>query len=233
MTALTIAQFDRIPSIGALLGTQGHKEVLDQINSELGSSSFFGSDDPFASQHEFFIKRVVEPIQLVAQQFKAQFKELVHPQEANVFRPIISLVDLERGIPECMWEAVAMHPTVRKLGKQHRVDLFGIDESSLPEENPYERLMNNGKVTLDAESLRENDGKYEVEFTHCTTDPVLTDDELYDLADTYDFLSLFYQGLDDMYAKMDKLHVLKEKSYMTEGTQIQDLDVTSFPNKKG
>ena len=234
MSTLTLTQFDRIPTISALLGTQGHREILDQINTEMGTASYFGSsDDPFSTQHQYFIDRVVAPIQQVARQFKQQYKELLHPKECNVFKPIRSLEDLEEGIPECMWEAVAMHPVVREYGKQHRVDLFGMDVVNLPKENPYERLMRNGVASFTAEELKANGGKYTVEFEYHSDDPQLTDDELDDLRDTYDFITSFYHDLDELYEKLNKTHLLREKSYLDEGTQLRDLDITAFPNRKG
>lgn len=231
--SLTLTQFDRIPSIGAILGTQGQKDVLDEINMELGSSSFFGStDDPFADQHQYFVNKVIAPIQLVAQQFKQSFKELRVP-DFNAIRPIISIKDLEDGIPECMWVPVAMHPVIRQFGEQHRVDLFGMDVKNLPEENVYQRLIDNGVAVLTPESLKENNGKYTIEFTFSTDDPKLTDDELEAIRDTYDFIDLFYSDLDRLYEKLNANHLLKEKSYLQEDMQIRDLDFTAFPNKKG
>lgn len=231
--SLTLTQFDRIPSIGAILGTQGQKEVLDEINMELGSASFFGStDDPFADQHQYFVDKVIAPIQLVAQQFKRSFKELQAP-DLNAIRPILSIKDLENGIPECMWVPIAMHPIIRQFGDQHRVDLFGMDVKNLPKENVYQRLIDNGVATITPESLKENDGKYIVEFVYSSDDPQLTDDELEAIKDTYDFIDLFYTDLDKMYDKLNMNHLLQEKSYLQEDMQIRDLDFTSFPNKKG
>ncbi len=231
--SLTLTQFDRIPSIGAILGTQGHKEVLDEINRSLGSASFFGStDDPFADQHQYFVEKVIAPIQLVAQQFKQSFAELKEPNK-NVFRSIVSIKDLEHGIPECMWVPIAMHPIIRELGEQSRVDMFGINPKNLPEENVYQRLIDNGRASFDLEELKANGGKYTVEFEYRSDDPQLTDDDLEYIEDTYNFIELFYNDLDSMYEKLNKSHLLKHKSYMQEDMQIRDLDFTAFPNKKG
>lgn len=231
--SLTLTQFDRIPSIGAILGTQGHKEVLDEINKNFGSTSFFGStDDPFATQHQYFIDKVVAPIQLVAQQFKQSFAELQTP-DLDTIKPILSLKDLEHGIPECMWIPIALHPVIRELGEQSRIDLFGIDVKNLPKENVYQRLIDNGKAVLDPDELKANGGKYTVEFYYTTDDPQLTDDELEAIADTYNFIDLFYSDLDKLYEKLNKTHLLRKKTYLQEDMQIRDLDFTAFPNKKG
>lgn len=234
MSSLSIAQFDRLPTIGALLGTQGHKEVLDQINAAYGSSSFFGSaEDPYANQHNFFINKIVEPIRIVATQFKQQFKEIMYTNE-NVIRPITSVSDLETyGIPECMWNAVAMHPIIRKFGEQHRVDLFGMDTKHFPKENVYDRLIHNGEVTLYYDQLKENNGQYTVHFDNRSTDPDLDDDEIECIRATYEFIDLFYSDLDKIYVKTNKKHILNDKSYLSEGVQFRDLDITAFPDKKG
>lgn len=230
---LTIAQFDRIPSIGALLGTQGQKEILDQINASYGSSSFFGSsEDPFANQHNYFINKIVEPIRMVASQFKQQFKEMLNKNE-NVIRPIISVKDLENGIPECMWDAICLHPVIRNFGEQHRVDLFGMDTKYFPKENVYERLIHNGETTFTFDELKKNNGEYTVEFEYRSTDPDLSDDDLECINDTYNFIDLFYSDLDRLYEKTNKKHILKKKSYLLEGMQLRDIDITSFPNKRG
>lgn len=233
MSSLSIAQFDRIPTIGALLGTQGPKEVLDTINSRFGGSSFFGSsDDPFATQHQYFIDNVIQPMQIVAQQFKQQFKEMIYTDE-NVIKPIVSLYDLEHGIPEAMWLPIALHPTVRKLGEERRIDMFGFDAKNLPEENVYQRLIDNGTVVLDAEELKKNGGTYSYVVEHWSTDPILADEELDAIEDTYEFLGRYYTGLDELYEHLGDGTLLKSKSYLQEGMQLRDLDVTSFPDKRG
>lgn len=230
--SLSIMQFDRVPSIGALLGTQGPREVLDLVNSKLGGSSFFGSSaDPFAEQQKFFIEKVVAPIRMIGQQFKTQFSEMLN-KHTNSIRPITSLHDLEYGIPECMWLPIAMHPTIKKFGEQKRIDMFGIDSKSLPNENPYLRLINNG-VDIDLAEYKKlgEDYMYTVEIR--TDDPEVTDEELDAIADTYDFIDLFYNGLDQLYDKIGKSDILKKKSYMTDDLELRDLDITSFPDKKG
>ena len=234
MSALTLTQFERIPSMGAILGTTGCTEVLNQINKELGSSSYFGSiDDPFAAQHNYFVYNIVAPMRLIATQFKEQFKELHQPKDNNIFRPIVSVADLEEGIPECMWEAIAQHPTIKALGKQDRVDLFGLDVSLLPESNPYHRLLNNGVSTFSAQDLKDSGGTYIEEHDWRSTDPVLSVDDLEALEDTYEFLDRYYTDLDEIYEKLGKTHVIHDKSYIHDGLQLRDLDVTSFPNRKG
>lgn len=229
---LDIMQFERIPSIGAILGTQGQKDVLDIINSKLGGSSFFGSSsDPFAQQQRYFIDRVVQPIRFVAHQFKQQFSEMTNRHE-NVIRPIVSLQDLEYGIPECMWMPIAMHPTIKKLGEQRRVDLFGYDPKKLPDENPYLRLLNNG-CDVDVDRLRKEGDNYMYTVEIRSDDPDLTDDELEAIGDTYNFIDLYYSKLDEMFESIGKKDILESKSYLSGGKELRDLDFTSFPNLKG
>lgn len=230
--SLSIMQFERIPSIGAILGTQGHRDVLDSLNNQLGSSAFFGSSaDPFAEQQKYFIDRVVEPIRMIGTQFKAQFGEMLNKHE-NVIRPIESIKDLEYGIPECMWMPIAMHPTIKKLGEQRRIDLFGMKPTDIPDENPYLRLINNG-VDIDLDKAKELGDDYTYTIEVRTDDPVLTDEELDYIEDTYNFIDLFYNGLDKLYDSIGKKSELTSKSYMDEDTVISDLDFTSFPDKKG
>ena len=229
--SLTICQYDQIPTIGAILGSQGHKDALDNINRKYGSSSFFGSsDDPCASHFSYFVERVVEPIRIIASKFREQFKELMEP-EVNQFKPIVSLKDMEQGIPECMWLPIAMHPTIRKLGEQRRVDLFGYDTEYLPKENVYDRLIHNGEAWLTPATVT-ND-TYEITIENWSTDPVITEEELEAIEDTYNFIDRFYGDLDTMFDSIGKKSYLKKKSYLNEDMMIRDLDFTSFPNKKG
>jgi len=165
MNHLQMHMFTNIPSIGNLLGTKANQALLDSINRDNnGMVTFFGSDnDPFKNQHEFFKKRVIEPLKLVANQFEQVFDNI---KRVSNFHAITCIDDLEAGIPNQMQFAVACHPTVRKMiSDQHPENGFGFEPDWLFIETLLEKkdkFYSNFKVD-DNNNMVEYDVENEVE----------------------------------------------------------------------
>lgn len=225
---LTMHYVDRLPQIGDILGSRGSRDMIDSLNRELGSAAFFGSsDDPFKSQHNFFIERVIQPMRLAAAQFSNIFSEVRQREDNHSIRAIDTLEMLERGIPTSMILPIAHHPFIRELATQGRVDNFGIDPELLPTENPYQRLIDNGTADIDPTK-----DTYTLSYHWESTDPDLSIDEIEMIKDTYDFIDLFYSDLDKIYKSVGKS--LADKSYLQgEGLRLKDIDITDFPRLKG
>lgn len=225
---LTMHYVDRLPQIGDILGSRGSRDMIDSLNQELGSAAFFGSsNDPFKSQHNFFIERVIQPMRLAAAQFSNIFSEVRQREDNYSIRAIDSLEMLERGIPTSMVLPIAHHPFIRELATHGRIDNFGIDPELLPTENPYQRLIDNGTADIDPTK-----DTYVLNYHWESTDPNLSIDEIEMIKDTYDFIDLFYSDLDNIYKTVGKS--LSDKSYLQgDNLRIKDIDITDFPRLKG
>lgn len=165
---------DSAPSPGALLGTTGTNELVQQINNNLGmSSQFFGSvDDIFAKGRQAFVQNIVEPIRQVGHTIKGVTNKLLRN---DVIMPLIQEDDFEY-IPPTMHMPILMYEPVRQLHDQGRVHGFGYDPANMPTEDVYGRLIDNGVVDLDTDM--EEDGS--ITFCHewDTDDPDLSFEEL-------------------------------------------------------
>ena len=179
-----------ILSLGALLGSSGQQAIIDSINERCGGSSFFGSmTDPFRNNFQHFMQQVIEPIRQVQQVLYTTASKLRNPDE---FRPIESIKDLEEGIPPCMHLGIVYHHPIRKMLEEERIDGFGIDPNTLCDEDPFERVLENGHVIIHSSTLGEN-GEYTISFKECSTDPIMSQTDVEALRRTRAFIDEFYQ----------------------------------------
>lgn len=163
-----------ILSLGSLLGTTGHQSLIDNINQRCGGGSFFGSmNDPFRDGFQTFMNTVITPIQEAGRILINTTNQLFHKDE---YRVIDSEEELKKGIPPCMQLSILYFPPIRKMLDEERIYGFGIDPNTLDDEDVYGRILNNGKVEFDADSLPE-DGTITFEWNETTDDPVLSDHE--------------------------------------------------------
>lgn len=177
-----------ILSLGALLGTSGNQSLIDSINARCGGSSFFGSmSDPFRNNFQNFMTTVIQPIREVQQQLTTTSLALKQPDE---YRPIESVEDLQKGIPPAMHLGIVYYSPVRKMLEEERIDGFGINPRTLCEGDPFESVLNSGRVTIHSSLLGKN-GEYEVNFTEKTTDPILSETDMDALRRTREFIDQF------------------------------------------
>lgn len=162
------------PSPGALLGTTGTQELVQQINNNLGmASNFFGSvDDIFAKGRQAFIQNIVEPIRQVGNTIKGVTNKLL---KNDVIMPLIEENDYAY-VPPAMHMPILLYEPMRNLHDQGRIYGFGYDPANMPTEDVYGRLINNG--TVDLAKDMESDGT--ITFIHewDTDDPDLSHEEL-------------------------------------------------------
>lgn len=182
-----------ILSLGALLGTSGHQNLIDSINARCGGSSFFGSmNDPFRNNFQSFMTTVIQPIREVQQQLAVTNMALTRADE---YRPIESVEDLEKGIPPAMHLGIVYYSPIRKMLEDERIDGFGINPRTLMDEDPFESVLNSGRVEIHSSLLGKN-GEYEVNFTEKTTDPIMSETDMDALRRTREFIDQFMQNED-------------------------------------
>ncbi len=127
------------PSMGALLGTSASSEVLQEINNRQGAT-FFGSR--YDAVNDSFMQNIIAPMRQSEMTLKNMSAAMLNPDQ------IISLVEPEHytNIPASMHMPILLYAPVRDLLRRGRIDGFGYDEEQLPEEDIYERLLNNGHI---------------------------------------------------------------------------------------
>ncbi len=157
---------DRIPSVGALLGTSGTAAVVQSINQQLGSVRFGELNTRFAEAHNAFHRQVVAPLRAAAEQVKSLATTLHNP---DTFRPLVTEEDF-KSIPPCMWIPIVQYAPVKSLLKQGRVWGFGLDPDYLDEEDTWGRLVDNGK-SRDVAADMDKDGYVTLTAVHWSDDP--------------------------------------------------------------
>ena len=182
--------------IGALLGTSGRSELIQEINSHCGGGSFFGSEmDPYRDSYNVFMQTIVEPIRQARTGLQQVSSSL---NKVDQYRSITNLEELERGIPPCMRMGILTYAPIRKQLEEERIDGFGIKAEDLPDEDVYGRLISNGQVEIHSSTL-DKDGKIDVKWEFSTDDPEITRDELDMLEDTRTFIDKFMSDEDTKY----------------------------------
>lgn len=180
-------------SLGAILGTSGHQDLIRNINAQSGAGSYFGSmSDPFRTGFQVFMSTVVEPIRQVQNTLLGTANKLL---KQDVYRPITNVKELEEGIPPCMQLGVIYYQPIRQMLEEERIDGFGIDPKTLWDEDPYESVINSGRAIIHSSLLGEN-GEYDITWTEKSIDPEMTIEEKYALEMTRDFIDEFIEDED-------------------------------------
>jgi hypothetical protein len=163
-----------VPTPGALLGTTGTNELIDTINNGLGmASNFFGSiHDVFSKGRQLFIQNNIEPIRQIGRTLKQAANKLLRN---DVIYAMVEEKDYQY-VPPSMQLPILLYEPIRQLHKQGRVHGFGYDPMSLPEEDAYGRLINNGSADLHTDVNK--DGEFDLKWVWCTEDPDLSFEEL-------------------------------------------------------
>ncbi len=179
------------PSLGGILGTSVSADLLSELNRSNFGAQFFGSAmDPFRQGFESFMTQVVTPIREAAQSLKKTADKMFMKDE---IKPIITTDDLQH-IPPSMHLPIVYYAPIRELLAERRIDGFGIDEKDLDVEDPYERLINNGRQEVNVDYLKKNDGIITFESRFESNDPQLTEDQLGAIEQTRLFLDSFLGG---------------------------------------
>lgn len=184
---------NNIFSLGAVLGTNAQQQLVDNINKQCNGSSFFGSiTDPFRTGFQNFMATIVEPIRAVQVQLSNVARKYI---QQDYFRPIDSIEELKKGIPPCMELPIVYYQPIRTMLEEERIQGFGIDPSTLADEDPYESLLKSGKVMIHSTLVGKN-GEYKIEWIEKSNDPELTFEEKIALDVTRQFIDDFLSNED-------------------------------------
>jgi len=176
----SLQMLSMIPSIGSMLGTGHSAAVLEKLQSQSGGQVIFGQEgDPVAERYQSMCRLINEQL-ASANQALAQVRQAVLCP--NEYVAIQSIDDLYNVAP-CMQEAIVMYRPVRELLEDGRISGYGINPSNLPDEDVYDRLINNGKTDTTT--------KKELEWYWRTDDPKLTEADLEAIEQTRGWIDRF------------------------------------------
>lgn len=163
-----------MPSASFFMGPSSTVEITQEINASVGSTFIGNHHDEWDNA---FFRHVVAPARQAMEQARYASASLGITDE---WVPIETFDQL-RALPPSMQLPVVMYGPVRKLLMDGRISGFGYIPESIPEENPYERLFNNGTIDNLGALPRDDQGNIPLEFNyewHCT-DPDLSIDQLF------------------------------------------------------
>lgn len=177
---LIIPYDQAVPSLGSLIGSRVSSEVFDSINAH-GHSSFFGGE--FEGMRQEFFDRYLKPMDLVNQEISRTVNALMNPDQ---YRILASIEDF-RSIPPCMELMICMMDPIRKGMLEGRLDGFGYDPHSLPEEDHFGRLLSNFHVE-DVAAMSDSEGVFELTAQQRSDDESFTPDQLYAMRRTREYI---------------------------------------------
>jgi len=158
-------------TLGSLLGTRISRSTYDEINRD-GHKTFFGGR--FNDLERDFEDRFVRPMDAAAITLDRVVNRLVNPDR---WRPLLDIEDF-RSIPPSMELMIVSYAPMRELLCEGRIDGFGYDPDSLPDEDLHGRLIDNYRCKNVLEAMDEH-GNYTVSAFHKSTDPELSADDLH------------------------------------------------------
>jgi hypothetical protein len=177
---ITIPAGMAMPSLGVLIGSRVSHGVFDQIQ-ETGHSSFFGSE--FDTLTRDFFQRHVEPLERVRVELQDTMAAIMNP---DYFR-ILQSFDAFRSVPLCMELPILMFGPVKQAFLEGRLEGYGYNPESLPEEDVFGRMIDNSRCE-DVEAASDANGYYTVTARVESDDPELSDDDLWAIERTRDFI---------------------------------------------
>ncbi len=188
MSTIHITELSAVPTMGALLGTQGHTALLQQISK---TGNYFGSEgDRYNTQYRSFITNYIEPIRQANNAIRVASQRIAN---VDAIRPITTYEDL-RNIPPSMMVPVLTCDPVYSLLKQGRIDGWGhLAEDLVDEKEMWDRLIDtNGVVDFSEEPEVNEDGETDVFVQHFEwdifEDPDLEHEDRMSLMDTRMFV---------------------------------------------
>lgn len=189
------AHLSTMPSPGALLGTTGTSDLIQSINDSIGNTEWFESArNAFSPMHNAFVQNVINPIRQATSALTSTVVSYLNP---DTFRPLVQETDLQ-SIPPCMHIPILMMPAVHQLHTQGRIDGFGYDPDTMPYEDVYGRMLQNGHIENVLDTPPDNAAYHPISYTWTTDDPALDPEEVEAIRDTREFIEAYVErtGID-------------------------------------
>ena len=174
MICLRLSEASMTPPSGALLGTSGSQQILNQINSQWANAGvIFGqTSDPRTNRYAAFMNTIVEPANIAAKMIENISHIIFNP---NHIHAVTSIEDLDT-VPPALQIPLLTCPEIRNYFDKGQLYGWGIDPASLPSEDIAGRLINNGTAFINHPNPEMNSQVWE--WTWKSDDPKYTEDYL-------------------------------------------------------
>ncbi len=203
---IQMINLDTHASISQILGMGGSGKIVNAINEwceQRGGGTRFAeySNSDIKDRYKMFYDNIVRPVETMDWQIR---HELANNMMDGI-RPILSIADLEVGIPPSMHEAILTYAPIRTMLDDGLIGGFGIKPEDLPEYDIWAKLINNGQIEIDHKLVVGEELNFE--WNYDKGDPTPTVDELFAVEQTRNWI-------DDFISKTD-------------------YDITNYPEKVG
>lgn len=176
-----------MPSASAMLGTSVSAEIIQEVHSNLGST-YIG--DRYDAYDNDFFRNIIEPARRAEERVRRAAVSLRLTDDYVWFD---DYEDMD-AVPPCMQLPLLLLDPVRKLAEQGRIDTLGYDPALFPDENPYQRLVDNGVQRNLHECDRVGDDYvFDLEWEWRDDDPDLSIRELDCIDRMYDITRAYLQ----------------------------------------
>ena len=198
-------------SISQILGLGGSNKIVNALNEwceARGGGTRFAefSNHDVKERYKRFYDQIITP----AQQMDWKIRHEMVNNTMDGIRPILSVIDLENGIPTSMHEPILTYEPVRRLFEEGKISGFGIKLEDLPEYDVWDKLIKNGHVEIHHE-MKAGD-LIKLEWNYDKDDPMPTCDELHAIRMTRDWIADFLTQTDyDITNYPEKIGKLKAK----------------------
>lgn len=133
-------------SIGSIFGSSGSQNLINKLNGMTGGGSFYDNrSESYQEELQYFQRKIVNPIRATHIKMENLGKTLREPDR---LKPIISLNDVETGIPTNMYLPILYSKTIRSLLENGAIDGWGCNPRDLRDEDPYEHILNSGRIEI-------------------------------------------------------------------------------------
>lgn len=202
---------DTHASISHILGMGGSNKIVNALNEWCETK---GGGTRFAEHSNYDIKEryqhFYEQIVIPSKDMDWQIRHELANNTMDGIRPILSVSDLESGIPVSMHEPILTFGPVRELFEEGKISGFGIKLEDLPSYDVWEKLIKNGHVEID-HKLKVGE-ELVFEWNYDKNDPRPTCDELDSIRQTRDWIMDFMNKTDyDITNYPEKVGTLKSK----------------------
>ena len=178
MQILDLQVIQRPLSAGTLMGDTGSMRTVQAINSlynVTGGTVYSEAGATHMSMVQQSIDNIVGKLMTANDMLRS----------ITDFR-VISEPDQLCYVPEPMQIPILCMPEIRELHKAGRIYGFGIPYDAVPEEDVYERMINNGRVEI--VSYKDNPEEIYQEWTWNSDDPELSFSDLDNIEATRNFI---------------------------------------------
>lgn len=175
-----------VPDVFALLSSDHMRSLSDSIaqGTEIKFGNIFGVNYDHGAERELFLNSIKRDNTVVAEIIESGLRNTF---TANNIICINTKEKLLMGIPSRMEEIVITTKPLREALKRDEIYGFGIDPKTIPNHDPYRRVLKGGSTSKDGIHTS-------VVSSH---DPCFTIDELLDIEETREFLvDVFNEGYD-------------------------------------